>query len=185
MRDVEDQKMIVEEKKSKADNSQQTSCNVAHTRIVVCFFAILLAAGIALAVILPDLVRGEVDLRCRDLQNLDVVNHCLCRKTARGVVGNFTEIKLKAYDFYTSLLVNESLLDPSLIPSQDSCIEENQALLILSGFRVEAEVEVDSILQIYGLIMVYLRLDGPSWKDSQSWLAFDPGTSTCDWLGLE
>jgi hypothetical protein len=118
---------------------------------------------------------------CSYLEHLDVVNHCLCRKAARDVVDNFTEIKLKAYDFYTSVLINETMLDPSLIPSQDSCIEENQALLILSVFRVE----VDFILQLYGSIMVFLWLDGPSWKDSECWLSFDPGTSTCDWLGLE
>jgi hypothetical protein len=73
-----------------------------------------------------------------------------------------------------------------------SCSQHNQAVLEIASFErkglnssiakaMRQEVDIDALLQFYGIMLFYFQMDGDSWENKENWLE---DCNFCGWFGV-
>ena len=134
-----------------------------------------------------------VDPRClipiEDMTHADVPIICMCRNTTKDFLDRLEPDEWEVYDYLKNLVQAEGIMDPDLEFEADSCLPENQYLVISANFksygRTKEQIfqgKPDSLFQVYAILMIYLRMGGVHWTRSEGWLE---KTNVCSFTGVD
>jgi hypothetical protein len=123
------------------------------------------------------------DPRCKlGAGKFNVVVNCKCRNTTELYTATLSDEEITLYD---ELMADEDFRPPDDADEGDtimsSCSSHNQALLDMASFnrkglnasivdKARREDHFDGVLQLYGITLFYVQMDGDSWENKENWL---------------
>jgi hypothetical protein len=175
------------------DNSARNKRLMVYCAVIGVMVAII---AVSLGVFLErgDSSEGEDgDPRCMlDPGLFSVVVNCKCFNTTELYIETLSHEEINFYHDISDKLKNKLHPDTDTGGGISSCSPHNQAVLEMASFKrknitlntveeVKAQAFFDGFLQLYGIILFYVQMDGDTWESNKNWLET---YNFCQWFGV-
>jgi hypothetical protein len=168
-----------------------------NTRLMV-YCAVVGAMVVSVAVLLGVLLTRDTspsdgDPRCKlEPGEVNVVVNCKCRNTTELYIESLSTEEISMhYELLETLSLHE-MFSAYTDVEMSSCSQRNQAVLEMASFKrkglnpeiakaAKAELDFDGMLQMYGIFLFYIQMDGDIWENKENWLE---GFNYCGWFGV-
>jgi hypothetical protein len=175
------------------DNSARNKRLMVYCAVIGVMVAII---AVSLGVFLErgDSSEGEDgDPRCMlDPGLFSVVVNCKCRNTTELYTETLSPEEIYFYHDTSAQLKTHLPPDTDTGGGISSCSPHNQAVLEIASFKrkgftvsdiaeAKAQAFFDGALQLYGIILFYVQMDGDTWENKDNWLE---NYNFCQWFGV-
>jgi hypothetical protein len=125
--------------------------------------------------------QSDGDPRCKlEPGDFNIVVNYKCRNASELCIQSLSEEEISMHDFVLDTLAVHEMFAAHADVEMSSCSQCNQAASDMARFRRKGlsvigeewreGLDFDGLVQLHGIILFYVQMDGDSWENKENWL---------------